>query len=156
MRSASRTESRLLETYEERVHPIDILYEAFTSYIIMGEDPRSFLPILRDMKLFIMSAARCWHVQSIWIQQRSAAGIAEDIFQKIKPVVVKELGKSDHFSVYMPAKPSKHEAFDPKKQLEAQAAKAAVDAAVAQGGTAAPAQKQLTKDEMLRDARACR
>lgn len=62
--------------------------------------------------------------------------IAEDIFQKIKPVVVKELGKSDHFSVYMPAKPSKHEAFDPKKQLEAQAAKAAADAAVAQGGTA--------------------
>lgn len=63
----------LTEMYEERVHPIDILYEAFTSYIIMARI-RSFLPILRDMKLFIMSAARCWHAQSIWIQQRSAAG----------------------------------------------------------------------------------
>ena len=138
----------LTEMYEERVHPIDILYEAFTSYIIMGEDPE-FPPDLEGYETLYYECrpllARAKHMDSA----KERCRIAEDIFQKIKPVVVKELGKSDHFSVYMPAKPSKHEAFDPKKQLEAQAAKAAVDAAVAQGGTAAPAQKQLTKDEML-------
>ncbi len=138
----------LTEMYEERVHPIDILYEAFTSYIIMGEDPE-FPPDLEGYETLYYECrpllARAKHMDSA----KERCRIAEDIFQKIKPVVVKELGKSDHFSVYMPAKPSKHEAFDPKKQLEAQAAKAAVDAAVAQGGTEAPAQKQLTKDEML-------
>lgn len=136
----------LTQMYEERVHAIDILFEAFTDYMIMGVDPEfpadmeghetlyyECRPLLARAKRMDPAKERC--------------RIAEDIFQKIKPVVVKELGKSDHFSVYMPAKPSKHEAFDPKKQLEAQEARAEEEEQAAKRPQ--EANKKLTKDELM-------
>jgi hypothetical protein len=109
--------SSLKEMYENRVHPIDILYEAFLSYMIMGKDPEfpkemeGYETLYYECRPLFMRAK---HMDSA----KERCRIAEEIFQKVKPVVVKELGKSDHFSVYMPVQPSKHEAFDPKTQLE--------------------------------------
>lgn len=138
----------LKEMYDERVHPIDILYEAFTEYIIMGVDSE----FSRDLEGYETLYYECRPLLSRAKHMDSAkerCRIAEDIFQLIKPVVVKELGKSDHFSVYMPAKPSKHESFDPKKQLEMQAAKKSAEADAADDMAGASARRKLTKDEML-------
>lgn len=105
----------LSEMYEERVHPIDILFEAFTAYAVIGRDPefpedmQSYETLYYECRPLIDRAV---HMDS----PKERCRIAESIFQKIKPVVVKELGKSDHFSVYMPVQPSKHDAFDPNKQ----------------------------------------
>lgn len=138
----------LKEMYDERVHPIDILYESFTEYIIMGVDPE-FPRELEGYETLYYECrpllSRAKHMDSA----KERCRIAEDIFQRIKPVVVKELGKSDHFSVYIPAKPSKHESFDPKKQLEMQAAKKSAEADSADDMAGASARKELTKDELL-------
>lgn len=133
----------LAQMYEERVHSIDILFAAFTGYMIMEKDPE-LPPELEGYETLYYECrpllTRAKHMEPASERCR----IAEEIFQRIKPVVDEELGKSKHFSVYMPAKPSKHDGFDPKKQHEAQPA----PGAVAQDPAAEKQSGRLTDEQL--------
>ena len=140
-----RGRKTLTEMHEARLHPIDILYEAFLGYSVMDRDPEFPAELETYETLYFACRpliARAKHMDS----PKERCRIAEEIFQKVKPVVDKELGKSDHWSVYMPVQPSKHEAFEPKLQAEAREKLAEEQAAA---GAVIEKNREITMDMLV-------